>query len=279
MNVELVDLVQVERRSVAVVAVRRVVHALWALARAQLPQVEEAAQQASEYLDAVEGVVNRLAEPASPVPEHEVLKVVLGPERSFCGSLHRQVVASIPEVGPLGVVGRRTREALTAAQQARVVFTLDGPATVDELVEVTQAIAHEVLLRADAGAVELLVPRRLAGGGLERVVLLSGHRHVVAEPPETFSPVEEVLDAAIVELVQSRLVVALAESLRAEVQARISAADAARRASDEQLEVLEHARRVLRKEETTREILELVGGQLSEVDGMGLGSGVKGKRG
>jgi len=264
MNEELVDLAQVERRAAAVSAVRRVVHAIWALARAQLPRVEASAVSAAQYIEAVEGLVNRLAEPAAPVAEQDVLKVVLGPERSFCGSLHRQIVAALPAEGPLGIVGRRVEGALGPAEAARVVFVLPGPTTVDEIGEVARAIAQAVLLRRDAQAVELLVPH-LRGGddGLRRVPLLSGHRRVVAEPPETFSPVDEVLDAAVLELVTGHVVAALTDALRAEVQARIIAADGARQACDTRLEALEQARRVLRKEELTDEILELVAGQLS----------------
>ena len=261
MNFDINDISQVERRVGAITAVRRVVHAIWALARAQLPRVEEAAANSTIFLNELESIVDRFAFPSPPVAERRVLKVVLGPERPFCGSIHRSIAAEIPREGPIALVGARLRETADGALTARMAFGLEGPAGVDDLAEVAESIAAELLALEDIDAVELLHPVE-GSSRLHRVSLIGGERPLRPEPPETFSPIEEVLHGAVEQLVASRVVVGLAESLRAEIKARISAADAARRACDEALEELEKVGRVLRKEAMTSEILELVAGQL-----------------
>ena len=253
------DEARLARRMAAVSSVRQVVGAVWALARAQLPQVERAAGEATVYLDWVDAVVTRLAGAPLPGRPGAALHVVLGPERPFCGALARQVLAQLPPAAPLVLVGQRLIEAadLQPELAAKVELRLRGAATHDEHEEVARAVAEAVLARAGARQVVLLHP---AGGGpgLHRVVLLSGPREPLQRLPDTFSPLPLVLAAAVREAVAGRLAVGALEALRAEVRARIVATEAARHACDRRLEDLRQGLRVARQEQITSELIEVV---------------------
>ncbi len=251
-----------ERRISAVTAVGQVVHAIWALARAQLPLAEQASAQASAYLDWVDEIVERLA--GAPLPEHSRsrLYVVLGPERAYCGSLPRRVLAQVPAAGYLGIVGSRLIESVSRRPEliARTLFNLPGAVTHDEHDAIAHRIAEAVLLHGGGSHVELYYPRS-GGSTLHRVVLLAGEREPVRSPPETWSPLQAVLGEAVREAIASRLAVGVAESLRAEVHFRILAAEKARGASDRKLAELQQAWRVARQEQITNELLEVVAGR------------------
>lgn len=261
---ELHELPRVEQRLGATEAVQQVMRAVWALARAQQPQVEAAAGDATAYLDAAEAVVVRLAgDPMiEQAPEH-VLWVLVGPERPFCGPLARMLLEQLPPRGPIGLVGQRLAEACSQlpALQERVVFQLHAATTPQELGHRAELLAAELLAAERPSAVLLHpvdgLPR------LHRSVVLAGARGPIEAPPETLLPVGEVLEAAVLEVVAGRLAVALAEALRAEVRARLTAAEAAYRATERQLEALRHRWRVLRQDAITQELLELTAGRRS----------------
>lgn len=256
------DLGVVERRIAAVAAVGQVVHAIWALARAQLPLAERASADASAYLDWVDEVVERLAGAPVPWTAGRRLHVVLGPERAYAGALPRRVLAQIPDDGLLGLVGSRLIESAMRRPEleSRILFTLPGAVSHDEHDEIAHRIAEAVLFHAGHSHVELLYPR---GGGstLHRVVLLAGERAPVGRAPETWSPLPEVLAYAVRESIASRLAVGVAEALRAEVRARIIAAETARGACDRRLDELHQTWRIARQEQITNELLEVVSGR------------------
>jgi F-type H+-transporting ATPase subunit gamma len=252
------DLLAAERRMAAVGAVAQVTRAVWALARAQLPAAEAAAAQAAVYLDWVDEVVARLAGAPRLDAEDAVLWVLVGPERAFCGPLARVLLAQLPAEGAVGLVGARLAERAAAdpALMARVRFTLPAAATPDEVGPRAEALAGAVLDAVGGRAAVLLHP----DGGAPRLrqgVLLAGKREPAADPPETLSPAAQVLGAAVIEAVEGRLAVGLAEALHAEVRARLVAAEAARRQSERSLEALRQHWQVLRQESITRELLEL----------------------
>jgi len=257
------QLVEAERAARAVSAVRQVVQAIWALARAQLPLAEAATAEAGSYLDWIEQAVERLAGPPSRATQSETLWIVLGPERPFCGALAQRVLDHVPGRGPLVLVGRRLIDHAEGDSRVheRNVLGLPGIASVHELEEGARRIASAILEVAHRGRVVLLYPRSTAEG-LARRTLLAGPRERALDPPETWSPLEQVLRAAIDELVAGQLAVGLAESLLAEVRARLLAADAARRGCDRRLGDLQQICRVLRQEQITAELTELVGGHL-----------------
>lgn len=257
------DLGSVERRMGSISAVQKVVSAVWALARAQQPRVEAAAAEATAYLDVAESIVSRMAGPASTEPEdeHDVLWVVVGPERAFCGPLGRMIIDQLPPTGVIGLVGHRLLEVAEQDPelQARVVFRLSAASTPDELGQRAEALATAVL-SAQRSTVFLLHPNQ-GGPELHRSVLLSSARRAVEEPPETFLPAIEVLEAAVLEAVSGRLAVALAEALRAEVRARLVSAEAARTSCDRRLTELNRAWRTLRQGAITEELIELTAGR------------------
>lgn len=256
------DLRVLERRISAVTAVGQVVHAIWALARAQLPLAEQASADAGAYLDWVDEVVTRLAGAPLARTTRDRLYVVLGPERPYCGALPRRVLAQVPADGFIGFVGSRLVESAMRRPGlvARTLFTLPGAVSHDEHDEIAHRIAEAVLFHATRSHVELLYPR---GGGstLCTVVLLAGEREPVRRAPETWSPLPDVLAQAVKESIASRLAVGVAEALLAEVRARIIAAEMARGACDRKLDELREAWRIARQEQITNELIEVVAGR------------------
>jgi F-type H+-transporting ATPase subunit gamma len=265
MGEALTDPRRVRARLDAVTAVGQVVHAIWALARAQLPRVEMAAAETTTYLARIDELIERLAGPPGQTPERDVLHVVTGPERPYCGALARHIIEQLPQTGAVGLVGQHLVDAVAALPRldARVVFRLSGAADVEEVPAVTYALASELLDHAGASQVELLHPA--AGGSqLNRVVLWSGPRGTRPDPPESFTEPAIILEAALSEALRGHLAAALIEALRSEVRARIALAEAARAACDSRIEELDHARRMLRQEEITNELSELVAGRLAD---------------
>jgi F0F1-type ATP synthase gamma subunit len=263
-----VDVRRLEHRLGAVHAVGAIVHAIWALSRAQLAQVDALAREASAYLDWVDDVVHRLA--GEPVANAgiEPLLVVMGPERAFCGGLAQRVVRALqPRVrrgAALGVVGQRLAEHVAARAElaGRVLFRVPAPSSVDDIMDAARGVAAHVLAHGGGRQVELCYP--LAGrSALARVVLLSGERVARSFAEfETFSEPSRVLHAAVAESVVGHVRVGLAEALRAEVQARAMAAELARHAVDRQRDELQAALRLLEQEGITNELGELYAGRL-----------------
>ncbi|WP_428265076.1 F0F1 ATP synthase subunit gamma [Haliangium sp.] len=260
------DLRVIERRIGAVTAVRQVLQAVWALARAQLPLVEAAAAEATQYLDWVDQVVDRLLGAPVARPTGVVLHLVLGPERAYCGALPRQIVEALsrdlPARDRVGLVGRRLIEQAEGAPAlaGRVSFGLPGAATHDELEARAYEVAEALLGHAVDAQIELHHPLH-DRPGLHRTVLLAGERRLVSYPPETYSPRDEIARLALRESITGRLVVGLAETLRAEVRARIAAADKARGAADRKLDTLRQAWRAARQDQITSELIEVVAGR------------------
>jgi F0F1-type ATP synthase gamma subunit len=256
------DLAGVEHRIRSIESVEKVMRAVWALARAQQPQVEAVAAESTAYLDAAEAMVTQLAgAPTTPEASEDVLWVLVGPERAFCGPLARVLLEQVPAVGSVGLVGQRL---IAMAEQlplldARVVFRVPAAATPEDLGPRADVVASAVL-SAPHHTVVVLTPEP-EGTQLHRTTLLARDRHPVAEPPETFLSAAEVLEAAMLEAVAGRLAVALAEALRAEVRARLIASEAARKACDTQIGELRHEWRMLRQGAITEELVALTSGR------------------
>jgi F-type H+-transporting ATPase subunit gamma len=262
----LTDPRRVQARLSAVTAVRQVVQAIWALARAQLPLVEAAAAETVTYLGRVDDVITRLAGPPAKPPEEVPFTVIIGPERPYCGALARQILEQAPAAGELGIVGHRLAEAVGgfAELEGRVRFELGGVAILEEVPDVAESLARELLLHTAQTRIDLLHPT--AGSAeLRHVVVLSGARGPRPSPPESYTETRRILEVALGESLRGHLAAALVEALRAEVRARMSMAESARLACDRKVEDLERARRVLRQEEITNELSEIVAGRLAEL--------------
>lgn len=258
-----VDLGRIEASLRATAAVGSVVHAVWALARAQLPRIEEAVAQATEYLDWVDAVVERLAGPPVEIAGATTLTVLIGPERAFCGRLARTVIERAPEAGALGLVGTRLTEvgAREPAVSSRVAFAIAGADSVDALEPAARRLAAALLEHGEGAPVALAHPRG-ARGRMHHVTLLALAREGGGADHDLFSSRETLLRDAVRESLEGRLRIALAESLRAEVRARLMATERARRAVDERRAALERSRRVAEQEQVTLELLELIAGGL-----------------
>jgi F0F1-type ATP synthase gamma subunit len=251
----------IERRIVAVRAVRQVVHALWALSRAQLPLAEAAAAEAGHYLDWIDALVSRLVGAPRAPDGAASLHVVLGPERAFSGPLAKNIVARLPAQGRLGLVGTRLCELARRESRVRgrVVFELPGAASHDDHQRVALDVAEQVL-RAAAGRAVLVHHPSGPAADLVTRWLLAASREAAATPPETFTPLPQVIAHALFEGTSGRLAVAAAETLKCEVIARIEATEKAKSACEHKLERLEQQLRTVRKEEITNELLEVVAG-------------------
>jgi hypothetical protein len=252
-----------ERRIDGVRAVRQVLKAVWALARAELARADAAAEEAVFYGEWADDLVDRLLVPAQG-DAPPTFRVIIGPERPFAGALPRLYIDHLHAPGPLGIVGRRLDEVAReiAEVRSRVRFLLPGATSPGDAEECAARIAAAVLAHGADERVSLVHPFG-ARGTLVTRALLSGTRSVRSDPPEILSPLPEVVDAALRAMVTGRLAVALLETLRAEVHARIEMADAARRTCDRRLDELTDAWCVARQTQITSEIVEVVAAGLA----------------
>lgn len=252
------DTPALERRLRAVTAVGEVVGAIWALAKAQLAQIETGSAEANVYLSWIDDTVDRLLGPPRPGVEGDTLTVVFGPERPFCGSLPREAARVLSGIrGSVGVVGTRFAQAVHADGPlgARCVFSIPGVSSLDELDTGAERVGTVLLAHGGSAHVDLLYPD--LRGDMYRAVLLPRARLPPARVPDTFSPPAKIIAAALRGSIQARLVVALAQSLAAEVRARMATADKARDAIARRRDALEQAFQVLRQEQITTELNEL----------------------
>lgn len=246
----------------AVGAVGSVVSAVWALARAQLPRVEEAVAQTATYLSWLDRVVDEIAGPPLPEPPGRSLVIVLGPERAFCGDLAQRLLDAAPSEGPIGLVGTRLIEVAErgTAPSADVRLRVPGPAGIDELAATSERVAAALLEALDdAGEplrVELLAPsdRR---GGVSRELLLPTLRGTPRGERDLFSQGEEVARAAARESVVGHLRAGLVGALLVETRARAAVAERARSAVRDREAELRTALRVVEQERITHELIEL----------------------
>lgn len=124
---------------------------------------------------------------------------------------------------------------------------------------VLSSVASKILEHGRGARVLVMHP--VSEGSTMNIVPLIAARALVERAPETYSPLGQVVEAVVVEAMKGRLAVAAAEALRAEIQARITAADAARRACEQRLLELESFWHLGRRETITRELLEIVAGR------------------
>lgn len=261
---DLHDIDRVSARLAAVNSVGQVVHGLWAVARAQAPEADRAAAESETYLERVRRVIDRLSAPASePIVTERVLHVVMGPERGFCGALARRMVDAVPSQGPIALVGRWMGEFVSESPRTseRVLLRLSGPVSADEIGGVAGELTGALASRAADWDIMLHFPVARTQSA-HSVMLLESGRTIRDPAPETWSPPEAVLEAALAEWLAGRLAAALSETFRAEVHSRMAAADSARKNCDRHAGELERTLRALRQDQITGEILDLVAGRL-----------------
>ncbi|MCC6625163.1 MAG: F0F1 ATP synthase subunit gamma [Deltaproteobacteria bacterium] len=270
------DLRQLEARADAVRTVERVVKAVWALARAQMPLADRAAAESVAHVDALDRVLARLAGAPRTTPHApggaDALTVVIGPEHALTGGLAERVRRALPPEGALGVVGQRLHDLIVdGPEAARVRFHVPAPSSVPGL-EASARLLAEAIVDARARMtpdVEVVIVHPMAGADvMARSVLLSGAREPVGAPPETLSPLADVIAEVAAQALTARLAAALAESLRAELRARLAAAGQAKQAAGDKLEEIDRLLRSARQGDVTREVTELAAARLA-VDDLG----------
>ena len=251
----------IERRIAAATAVRQAVQAFWALARAQLPRTEEAARQVEAYHRWTDDLARRVSGAFAPREAPPTLHVVFGPERPFCGGLPGLMSRALPQEGELGLVGHRLGDLVTRDPRvaSRVRFVLPAATVIDDQRTVAIAVAKATFEACPTGDVELIYPR-VTGRDVMRMRFLGAPRDQPDILPETFSPIEVVRAAALVESNAVLLSVAPLHTLLAEVRARVVSAEAAKSAADRRIDALSEARRTARRDLVTRELLEIVAG-------------------
>ncbi|MCA9629949.1 MAG: F0F1 ATP synthase subunit gamma [Myxococcales bacterium] len=255
------DIETIERRSAAVASVREVVHAIWSLARSELPLAEASAREARSYVQWLDRTLSRLTLPADAGPARDVVHLVIGPERSYSGALPIRTARALPPTGALGLVGARfTEVALRDPEVAdRVLFSLPGASAIGDVDTVGRSVAAALLRHAAERSV-VLHHMANASGQLHAQRLVFRRGALLDFPPDTFSPPEEVADAVLVEAVSGELIAAVAESLCSEISARMLAAERAKLACDRRLDELAQNWRTARQERITSELLEAVAG-------------------
>lgn len=243
-----------------------VVKALWALSRAQIPRVEASIDEASAYLEGVDALIDRVAGPPIERSGITPLHVILGPERSFCGTLAARILDQVPETGALGLVGARLIETAHRIERLRrrVVFSIHGASSEDELGAVAQRLAAQVLDHAATHSVRLhyTVEPRVE---LRTALLISDRAPSDRTGFNHFSPLGRIVAEAVRESLSGHLQLGLANTLGVELRWRIAATERARAAIEERQQELERARRTHLQESVTRELGELSASLLAEV--------------
>ena len=149
----------------------------------------------------------------------------------------------------------------------RVLFTLPGPSSVDNLGAVSRALASAVLEHGADAPVELAYPRGSARG-MHRAVLLAGEREAKRPSFNHYSSLRSVLVAAARESVTGRLRRGLRPRLRFAgpdpALARRRGEEQAKRDIEANREAeLDGDLRVGQQEQITRELVELTAGLLT----------------
>jgi F0F1-type ATP synthase gamma subunit len=264
MDDALADLQAVERRITAVQTIRRVMHAIGVVSQAQYSKAATLSHETVIYYQRLDHMIERLAG-SSVRQAGSQLWLILGPERALCGSLVAALVKVIPRDQPLALVGSRLIQ--NEALRARAVFTTKGVSGAGEIEDKAAELGALILAnvsnpigsaaRAEPLGVELLFPCD-ASGATQHQPLIAGRRLDPESGFETYSKAEAVLTAALEQALAGRLAYGLAQTLQAELAARIMTSQRARSACDERLIELDGQWRFVQKEQITLELGEIV---------------------
>ncbi len=248
------DLSSIERRVAATRTIRRIMHAIWVVSRSQYARAEKLSTESVKYYRWVDEALARLAGPAA-VDESDKLSVVFGPERALCGGLVAAIEREIPTGQDFALVGARLTQNSELA--TRALFTLPGVSATADFDQRASELGH-LLLEHERGRAVELVYATAPTGGIHRELLLAGRRLNPDPRLETYSPAATLLEAIIEQSLTGRVTHALAQTLQAELGARILIAQRARSHCDDSLAKLEEAWRVVQKDQITNELGEVV---------------------
>lgn len=271
---------EVQARLGTMKELEEVLGAMRGMAAARIQQGERAQVAAQEYATRIGAAFASLSstdgDPAAPPSAswpRRTIVVALCTERGFVGALNEHVLRAAREAPPpqeVLLVGARglafaREEALTVTYVGNMATHLAG------LGDVADQIGDLLLKRMDASepmTADVIHPRRTPAGGavIEQRRLLPIDLPSRARPAEsqpiTMLPVPVLASQIAIEYVHARLFEFVAESFAAANAASLEILQAAHAHLDEMLVELRRTENVIRQEEITAEVLEVITGRM-----------------
>ena len=272
---------EVQSRLATMNELDEVLGAMRGIAAARIQQGERARVAARQYAAGIGAALASLTVEVPP-PAHRTdpvdLVVALCTDRGFVGALNERVLDGARATGgrTLVVVGSRGQ----ALAQERAVPAVDGggmTAHLGGLGDVADRVAGLLARRADLAAgtltAEVVYPRRAPSGGveIERRRLLPIELDTLprngAGPrfePITMLPRQKLIAQVAGEYVHARLYEMAAESFAAANAASLEVLQAAHTHLDQMLAELRRTENILRQDEITAEVLEVITGRMRD---------------
>lgn len=258
-----------------------VLGAMRGIAAARIQQGERAQVAARAYRAQIGTALARFTPTRAPSRAGSVapnLAVAFGTDRGFVGALNERVLDAARATGATSLVIVGARGLAYAREHG--ISAVDGgnmSAHLGGLVDVADRVAALLARAADQAAglltAQVVSPRRTAGGGVEIVrrdllpvdVDLSDLGHDL--PAARFEPImtlprQELIADIAGEYVHARLYETAAESFVAANAASLEVLQAARSHMEDMLTALRRTENVLRQDEITAEVLELIAGRM-----------------
>ncbi len=248
------DLSAVERRIRATATVRRIMHAIWVVSRSQYARATKLTTESITYYEWLDDAISRLA--GDPVrKDGATLRVVFGPERALCGRLVRELCSATRSTDAYALVGSR----LLAHERlrSRAVFATSGVISESAFEDKARELERLITTHAEGRSVELVFAVN-ARGELHHELLLAERRLLPQARVDSYSPPEQLLSSLIAQAFSGRITHALAQTLQAEVGARVLVAQRARSNCDDRLRKLSDQWRMVQKDQVTTELCEVV---------------------
>ena len=212
--------------------------------------------------------------PTAASQPRRILVVALCTERGFVGALNEHVLRAAREIPlPHEVLVVGARGLAFAREQGLTVTYVGNMAThLAGLGDVADQIGELLLKRMDTNealSADVIHPRRTPSGGaiIERRRLLPidlpSRPRRGGSQPITMLPVPVLASQIAIEYVHARLFEFVAESFAAANAASLEVLQAAHAHLDEMLVELRRTENVLRQEEITAEVLEVITGRMT----------------
>lgn len=271
---------EVRARLATMNELEQVLGAMRGMAAARIQQGEKAQAAATEYaaqigaaLTSLSGETGAALSADSADHARGVLVVALCTERGFVGGLNERTLRTTTETAEprqIYVVGTRG-QALAREQGLTTTYVGSMATHLGGLAETADQIGDVVLGPAGSGAgfsVEIVYPRRTVTGdiAIERRRLLplalpaSGRTNDL--PPITMLPHPLLLSQVASEYIHARVFEFVAESFAAANAASLEVLQAAHAHLDGMLVDLRRTENLLRQEEITSEVLEVITGRM-----------------
>lgn len=271
---------EVHARLATMNELEEVLGAMRGMAAARIQQGERAQTAAREYADRIGAAFASLTcEAGSDLPDDppgrggEVLVVALCTERGFVGALNERTLRAATEPPPpwqICIVGARG-QALAREQGLTATYIGSMPSHLGGIGDTADQIGSLILERSksvDGLSVQIVHPKRTATGSIviERCRLLPidlpESRRPNALPPITTLPTPILMAQIAGEYLHARLFEFVAESFAAANAASLEVLQAAHTHLEDMLVDLRRSENVLRQDEITAEVLEVITGRM-----------------